>query len=53
MTHGWTGRPCPHCYGTGIVPADNENDSVGCPHCGGTGNEWGEIPEPPVIEEPE
>lgn len=51
MTDGWTARPCPHCHGTGVVPHE-DRESVACPYCGGTGNEWGKLPEPPVIEEP-
>lgn len=31
----WTGRPCPHCKGTG-----QDNDALACGGCGGTGDEW-------------
>ncbi len=51
MTDGWTGRPCPHCRGTGSALED-DGQSIRCPACSGTGQEWGEIEDEPTIREP-
>jgi DnaJ-class molecular chaperone len=42
--HGWTGRKCPECNGTGEVPTEHSHGA--CRGCGGTGEEYGPIPEP-------
>lgn len=49
---GWTGRPCKVCGGTGVRRED-DGAAVPCDACGGHGEEWGELPETPTIDEPE
>lgn len=48
---GWTGKVCPNCDGRCTVRDDDGNE-VTCDACGGTGDEWGEIPDEPVVREP-
>lgn len=49
MAQGWTGRKCPSCNGNRYM----DDSGVSCPSCGGTGEEWGDLPEEPVIREPD
>jgi len=49
---GWTGKVCPNCNGRCTVRDDDGNE-VTCVACGGTGDEWDEIPDEPIVREPE
>jgi DnaJ-class molecular chaperone len=52
VLHGWTGRKCPRCKGTGQVrrlnTSDYSTDERRCMSCGGTGDEHGVMPVQPA-----
>lgn len=52
MTYGWTGNRCKQCSGRGEV-LDDYGVWIACDACGGSGHEWGELPDEPIIKEPE
>lgn len=43
VLHGWTGRDCPRCGGTGEDFSDANAPYTTCRKCGGTGEEWGKL----------